>query len=191
MHVAPLQDSCFYLHPPEARAQPMAPQPPPTAAERAAKAAAWRAHNAAHMRGSSTEEKATLAAQPLRSASPNSVLVRSLQLADDVEATSAPVCGSGASLPEDPLFEAPDWGDLTAAVGSRASRGVGMVPKRKMGARQRNKIRNRFRSGVFRRCGQSSCFHELRGIFLRCLCHVLPSFWVKCEYSLSHLHAHL
>ena len=119
------------------------------------------------MRGSGAEStKAAPRGDPGRSASPDSVLARSLQPADGGETGGVPVCRGGASLPEDALFEAPDWGDVSGAAGmGDGAASFGALPRRKMGARQRNKIRNRFRAGVFRRCGVAFReYQELGGV---------------------------
>ena len=152
---ATLQDSCFYKHPAEARGQPKPPPPgPPTPEQLAAKAAAWRAHNAAQQRqqqqgkaghgsASACRRMRAGARQQIRSSSPTTVL----------DGTGSPqeteILPEEAACQPDLLFQAPQWG-----VGQSrdvAKTAMALPEAYRRGPRQRNKIRNRFRSGIFRR----------------------------------------
>ena len=102
---------------------------------------------AGHDSGSACKEMQVEARQKARSCSPTTVL-----LGAEAPCSAAGLDGAAAPQP-DPLFQAPQWGpghcrDATACTA---------VPEAcRKSARQRNKIRNRFRSGVFRRCANYS-----------------------------------
>ena len=106
----PLQSTCFYKHPPEARGAPKPPPGQPTAADIAAKAAAWRAINAASLQGqSSPASRADAAAPPTAVDISNGFSYAPAEKAPSSHADQAATDSA----------EAPAWGDEAAAQSAR------------------------------------------------------------------------
>ena len=168
---APLvQGTCFYKHPPEAKGTPKLPQVKPTTLELAARAAAWRALNQTAQKGVPHASN--------HPTSGGSSGVTSTNGNESLKAPPAQILTECKPAPDS--LAAKSVGDQTGpqiaqACEQRAISGVRAFPSlaalhaasnaacavQNRGPGKRNKVKNRFRAGVFRRCAYNLEQHLL------------------------------